>query len=57
METKSREYFSIAAAAREIGVSTRTVYNWINAGKVNYFVAPSGRRRLRKRPQSDRGPP
>lgn len=42
------EYLSIAAAARVVGVSRRTVYNWLEAGKLAFVRLPSGMRRIRR---------
>lgn len=49
---------NIKQVAELMNVSERTVYNWIHAGKVEYFKTPGGRYRiyessLRKRDQRE----
>jgi len=39
-----REVLTAAEAAREAGCSVRTIWNWIEAGKVDVVRTPGGRR-------------
>lgn len=41
-----RPTVSIIAAAQEVGVSRRTIYNWMADGKVEYIRTASGRVRI-----------
>lgn len=41
-----REYVPISRAAQLLGVSRKTVYNWIKKGKVEWFRTPGGRIRI-----------
>lgn len=42
----TRKHLSIIQTARLMGVSRRTVYNWLKTRKVDWFRAPSGRIRV-----------
>lgn len=46
MGLTDRTTLSIMVAAAKIGVSRRTIYNWIAAGRVNYCRTPGGSIRL-----------
>lgn len=37
-----REKLTILEACRKVGVSRRTIYNWIEAGKVDYIRTAGG---------------
>ena len=43
MDIGQRRTFSIIQVCDKLGVSRRTVYNWINAGKVEYVRTPGGK--------------
>jgi excisionase family DNA binding protein len=43
-----RETVSIPQACRELDVSRRTIYNWIQAGKVEYVRTAGGSVRIFK---------
>lgn len=36
-------YYSVALAAKELGVAASTLYHWINRGTVETAISPSGR--------------
>ncbi len=42
----TRKHLSVIQTARVMGVSRRTVYNWIKTRKIHWFRAPSGRIRV-----------
>jgi excisionase family DNA binding protein len=42
----NRETISIAQACEQVGVSRRTIYNWITAGKVEYVRTAGGAVRI-----------
>lgn len=42
----ARETVSIEMACHITGVSRRTIYNWINAGKVEFVRTPGGAVRI-----------
>lgn len=44
--TRDRETVSIMSAADRCGVSRRTIYNWIAAGKVEYVRTAGGAVRI-----------
>jgi excisionase family DNA binding protein len=46
VKTVERKTLSIMAACELVGVSRRTVYNWINAGKVEYVRTAGGSVRI-----------
>ena len=46
MAAGQKRYLTVAAAARRAGVSSRTVLNWIAAGKLQAHKLPSGRFRI-----------
>ena len=46
MSLIERKTVSIMRAADLLGVSRRTIYNWIAAGRVNYCRTPGGAIRL-----------
>lgn len=41
------DYLPVKDAAAELGVSVRTVYDWLASGKVPFKVTPGGERRVR----------
>jgi excisionase family DNA binding protein len=41
-----RKHLSIHQTAELMGVSTKTVYNWIKKHKIEWFRTPSGRIRV-----------
>ena len=41
-ETPYRKTLGIQGVCERLGVSRRTVYNWIAAGKLAYFRTPGG---------------
>ena len=43
-----RELVSITEACRIVGVTRRTIYNWINAGKITYVRTAGGGVRIYK---------
>jgi|LakMenEpi03Aug12_release.lakeMendotaPanAssembly.Ray.scaffolds.fasta_scaffold3374239_2 excisionase family DNA binding protein len=43
-----QDWLSVNEAANFLGVSRRTMYNWINAQKVAVKSTPSGRKRVSK---------
>jgi excisionase family DNA binding protein len=43
-----RETVSIPQACRDVGVSRRTIHNWIRAGKVEYVRTAGGAARIFK---------
>lgn len=45
---KSEELLWIGEAAGLLGVSTETIRNWTNAGKLAAVVTPGGHRRYRR---------
>lgn len=45
-ECNGRAVISINECAYVAGVSRRTVYNWINEGKIQFVLTPSGTRRI-----------
>ncbi len=46
MEGTSEVTISIGEAAKEIGVSTKTLRRWTDAGKIRYERSPTGQRRF-----------
>jgi excisionase family DNA binding protein len=42
----NRDTISIAQACEQVGVSRRTIYNWITAGKVEYVRTAGGSIRI-----------
>lgn len=44
--TEPRELVSIATACEIVHVSRRTIYNWLNAGKVEYVRTAGGSIRI-----------
>lgn len=42
-EIGGREVLTATDAAREAGCSVRTIWNWVNAGKVEIIRTPGGR--------------
>jgi excisionase family DNA binding protein len=58
----NRETISITQACAQVGVSRRTIYNWITAGKVEYVRTAGGAVRifadsLWRRPEEGRRTP
>jgi excisionase family DNA binding protein len=45
-ETMDRQTLSIMKACEVVGVSRRTIYNWISAGKVEYVRTAGGSIRI-----------
>lgn len=43
-----KENVSVNTACDLLGVSRRTIYNWMNGGKVEWFETPGGSRRIIK---------
>lgn len=41
--TSDKQLVNIRQATRRCGVSRRTIYNWLNAGKIQYVRTASGR--------------
>lgn len=37
-------YVSIQEAMKRVGVSRRTIYNWMDNGRVTFVAGPSGKR-------------
>lgn len=46
MDVQQRRIVSIMQACEMVGVSRRTIYNWIAAGKVEYLRTASGTIRI-----------
>ena len=46
MEVMDRQTLSIIKACETVGVSRRTIYNWIAAGKVEYVRTAGGSIRI-----------
>lgn len=44
--TMDRQTLSIMKAAEVVGVSRRTIYNWMNAGKVEFIRTAGGSVRI-----------
>ncbi len=45
-ETKRRDTISIIKACELVGVSRRTIYNWLAAGKIEYVRTAGGAVRI-----------
>jgi excisionase family DNA binding protein len=46
MDNQEEMTISIGDAAKELGVSVKTVRRWAEAGKIRYERSPSGHRRF-----------
>lgn len=46
MDTANRELLSIMRAAARAGVSRRTIYNWMDSGKVVFIRTATGSPRI-----------
>lgn len=46
METQSDVTLSIGEAAKELGISTKTLRRWTDAGKIKFERSPTGQRRF-----------
>lgn len=45
---RGERYLSLPAARRVFGVSRRTLYNWMHAGKVEWAESPGGSRYIKR---------
>jgi putative resolvase len=46
LETQADVTISIAEAAKELGVSTKTLRRWTDTGKIKFERSPTGQRRF-----------
>ncbi|WP_422757261.1 MerR family DNA-binding transcriptional regulator, partial [Microcoleus anatoxicus] len=46
METQSEVSLSIGEAAKELGISTKTLRRWTDADKIRFERSPTGQRRF-----------
>ena len=47
-EQNEQEWLTLSQAAKYIGVSRRTIYNWVASGKLKVWEIPSGHKRVKK---------